>query len=446
MKMTSEEKAHLYARSSFFVFAQEWNKSDDRKKVVEAIVKDQKFDPLNYDLPKLDPDVFKKGSKSKRQALRKTWRQQALEINAIWIRKMITTKYAFQERMTLFWTGHFACRTIDNPYFTLDLNNKLRKHALGNFRDLLVEVAKSPAMINYLHLKQNKKGKPNEDFARELCELFTLGRDVDYTEKDVMEIARAFTGRTYNFNGEHVVNPRQHDDGEKTIFGKTGRYTGEDVLDMILENPHTADFIAKKVYLEFVQQELNDQHVRELSNVLFQSNYSIKTMMTYLFEADWFYEAKAKRLKSPIELLVGLGRMFELEFQDAKSLFRIQKVLGQVLFDPPNVAGWPGGRSWIDASRLAFRLRLGALITNKGVVEVELTPELDEMLSQKTKKQKALQLFEEVDWEKFFRKQKTLTAPEMVLQTIESDQHHLSEELKADNIIQLLSTPDFQLI
>ena len=112
MKMTSEEKAHLYARSSFFVFAQEWNKSDDRKKVVEAIVKDQKFDPLNYDLPKLDPDVFKKGSKSKRQALRKTWRQQALEINAIWIRKMITTKYAFQERMTLFWTGHFACRTI----------------------------------------------------------------------------------------------------------------------------------------------------------------------------------------------------------------------------------------------------------------------------------------------------------------------------------------------
>jgi uncharacterized protein (DUF1800 family) len=301
-------------------------------------------------------------------------------------------------------------------------------------------------MINYLHLKQNKKGKPNEDFARELCELFTLGRDVDYTEKDVMEIARAFTGWTYNFNGEHVVNPRQHDDGEKTIFGKTGRYTGEDVLDMILENPHTADFIAKKVYLEFVQQELNDQHVRELSNVLFQSNYSIKTMMTYLFEADWFYEAKAKRLKSPIELLVGLGRMFELEFQDAKSLFRIQKVLGQVLFDPPNVAGWPGGRSWIDASRLAFRLRLGALITNKGVVEVELTPELDEMLSQKTKKQKALQLFEEVDWEKFFRKQKTLTAPEMVLQTIESDQHHLSEELKADNIIQLLSTPDFQLI
>ena len=222
--MKQSDKSHLYARSMFYCHTAEWHSSDDREAVVEDLFDQRKFQPLNYELPRFNQEEFRKKSQSKKKKIRKTWRGHVKEINAKWIRKMVQGKNSFQERMTLFWVGHFACRTVDNPYFTLDFNNIIRKNALGNFRDLLFAVAKSPAMINYLHLRQNKKGKPNEDFARELCELFTLGRDVDYTEKDVSEIARAFTGWTINLKGEHIVNQRQHDDGEKNNFWKNGSF------------------------------------------------------------------------------------------------------------------------------------------------------------------------------------------------------------------------------
>lgn len=444
MELTDSDKFHLYARAAFFAHESELPTDGKVERVVDGLFKSAKSEPLKYALPKLDPS--KKLSQKEKRERRKTWRGHVREINALWVRQMMNPKNALVEKMTLFWHGHFACRTVVNPYHSLDLNNRLRKHALGSFRDLLYAVAQSAAMINYLHLRQNKKGSPNEDFARELCELFTLGRDVDYTEKDVVEIARAFTGWTVNAKGEHLVNERQHDNGVKTIFGKTGNFTGNDVIEMILENPHTADFIAKKIYRFFVREHVNEKHVKELSQVLYKANYDIAAMMRHLFTAKWFYQAKGELVKGPVDLLVGFGRIFDLKYADTKTIIRVQYYLGQALFDPPNVAGWAGGRNWIDSSRLAFRLRMGAMIVNRGVVEVELSPALDDMLTKKTKKQKKfLKLYEEVDWSAFYRRNPSGNYEQVLLRTENKRIGAIPFESKIEQIVQLISTPDFQL-
>lgn len=444
MKPTTRDLYHLHNRAEFFVHHDEIKETDSVEKAVDTIFKKQVIKDVKYDLPKWDPEGFKKMSQKKKMERRKTWRKQVGEINREWGLQMMHADKGLVEKMTLFWAGHFACRTADNPYTTLHLNVILRKNALGSFREMLYDVAKSPAMIAYLHLRQNRKDHPNEDFARELCELFTLGRDVDYTEKDVTEIARAFTGWTTDPKGKWMVRPRQHDEGQKTIFGKTGNFNGEDVLEMILENKHTSDYICKKIYRFFVQEEVVDAQVAELSDVFYNSNYDITALMKHLFNAKWFYKAQGRIIKSPIELMVVLGKMFELEYPDLKAAGGIQHYLGQVLFDPPNVAGWPGGRQWIDASRMALRLRLGSLIINKGYVMDELSPELDEMITSKQKK-KDLKFYEDVDWDKFWKRNKDANIFDLLIRC-KNDQlkgEYIEHEVKT--VIHLLSTPDFQL-
>ena len=443
-KPTLRDLYHLHSRAEFFVHHNEIKVTSSIDKAVDAIFDKQEVRDIDYSLPFLDMEKVKKQSKKKKMELRKTWRGHVKEINRLWGLQMMEPDKGLVEKMTLFWAGHFACRTVENPYTTLDLNTTLRNHALGNFRDLLYAVSKSPAMIAYLHLRQNKKDHPNEDFARELCELFTLGRDVDYTEQDVTEIARAFTGWTTDLKGNWLVRPRQHDDGQKTIFGKTGNFGGEDVLEMILENKHTADFIAKKVYKFFAQEHIVEEHVAELSDALYNSNYDITTMMKTLFKAKWFYELEGRIIKSPIELMVVLGKMFDLKYPDTKAAGGIQKFLGQVLFDPPNVAGWPGGRQWIDASRMALRLRLGSLIINKGYIMDELSPELDEMITKKVKK-KDLKFFEEVDWDNFWARNKDANIYDLIIRCKNDQLKEKYSDKEIKSVLHLLSTPDFQL-
>lgn len=444
MKLTTRDKYHLHARAEFFASHQNIVKYDDLDKAVDAIFKAQNLTELTLDLPKWDPKKNKNLSQKQKKELRRTRQRQVHELNYKWFRQMLCENHGLIEKMTLFWHGHFACNTKTNPYATIELNNILRTNALGNFRDLLYAVSKSAAMIAYLHLRQNKKGKPNEDFARELCELFTLGRDVDYIEKDVTEIARAFTGWTTDAYGKHIVNDRQHDNGEKLIFGELGNFSGEDVLEMILKNPNCAKLIAEKVYRFFVAEKLNEEHVAELSNALYSSNYDITVMMKSLFKAEWFFKAQGKIVKSPIEYLVGVGKAFDLKFPDEKSVRRIQQYLGQVLFEPPNVAGWAGGRRWIDASRFALRLRLGSLILNKGYIMDELSPELDAQISKKTKR-KDLKFFEEVDWDVFWKKNKDASVFDLLIRNENSNLKSVYDNKDTKTILRLLSTPDFQL-
>jgi len=190
-------------------------------------------------------------------------------------------------------------------------------------------------------------------------ELFTLGRGY-YTENDIKESARAFTGWGFNNKGEFVFREKQHDDDSKTFLTRTGNFTGDDVLAIILKQPETSLFITKKIYRYFVNETPDDDLVGELASGFRKSNYDIAKLLHTIFTSDWFYKEKNKGvlIKSPIELLSNIMRVNEVDVGKETVLIQFQRILGQMLFNPPNVAGWKGGKSWIDSSSLLMRMRL----------------------------------------------------------------------------------------
>lgn len=377
--MTNEQKIqHLFWRAGFGLSPTEFQKK--RKQPLEKVVKNlfrdaQKINPVKvpyYNLP--TEEQFKKMSKTERRDKRKETQRLTTEVNLNWVRQMVSDDYScLQEKMTLFWHGHFACESKRFDFAARQINT-IRQYALGNFRDLLVAVSKDASMIIYLNNQQNKKNKPNENYARELMELFTIGRG-HYTEQDVKEAARAFTGWfSERFTGDFKFTERQHDFGEKVFMGRKGTWNGEDIIDIILERKETATYLATKVYQYFVHEEINEDQVAVLANVLYQSNYHIATMMQTLLKSNWFYDSKnvGAKIKSPIELLVGMGKVLGIQFENSKSVMFPQHALGQVLFRPPNVAGWPGGKAWIDNATLMLRMNFAALLFQKASLDLEL--------------------------------------------------------------------------
>lgn len=302
--------------------------------------------------------------------------EQEVAVNIAWVSRLSEDKADLREKLTLFWHGHFACRT-NNGYYNQQLNNVHREYALGNFRDMVMEVSKTPAMLSFLNNQQNKKGKPNENFARELMELFMLGRG-HYTETDIRESARAFTG--WQFRGDTAsffFNERQHDNGNKVFFGKSGNFQGENIIDMILEKRQCAYFIAERMYKFFVNDVPDPLHVKDLGDHFYNENYEIKPLIQRIFSSKWFYNANnvGNKIKSPIEFLVGLNRSFYIRYGRPRLLLQLQRSLGQAVFYPPNVAGWPGGTSWIDSSSLLARLKLPSTLLNGGMIESEGKPD-----------------------------------------------------------------------
>ncbi len=297
-------------------------------------------------------------TEEEKKALRKKAREQILELNKEWFVKMSTTEAVFREKMTLFWHDHFACRT-KSPLFAQDLNNILRRHALGNFGEMLMAVSKSPAMIQYLNNQQNKAKSPNENFAREVMELFTLGRN-NYTEEDIKSAARAFTGWGFNQEGGFVFKRKQHDFGVKTVLGVNGNLGGEEVIDIILDKRQTAKYITEKFYKYFVNEQINHKHLDKLATGFYNSGYNIGELMKQIFTSDWFYEPenRSRIIKSPVELLVGYARILPFKKIEKKNFLHIQGALGQVLFMPPNVGGWPYGEEWINSTSIIYRMQL----------------------------------------------------------------------------------------
>jgi uncharacterized protein (DUF1800 family) len=294
---------------------------------------------------------------------RQQYRDELKSLNLMWLDEMINSEAQLREKVSLFWHGHFACRVI-NSYFQQELLHTIRTHALGNFGDLLKAVSKSPSMLQYLNNQQNRKKSPNENFAREVMELFTMGRG-NYSETDIKEAARAFTGWGYNLQGEFVFRKQQHDNGQKTFLGKTGYFDGEDILNILLENKQTAYYITKKIYSYFVNEEINEEKVQWLSTRFYNGKYNIKSLLEDIFTSDWFYTEVniGKKIKSPVELLAGMRRLLPLELDNDNAQLLFQKVLGQILFYPPNVAGWPGGKNWIDSSTLMVRMQIPQVLT-----------------------------------------------------------------------------------
>lgn len=275
-----------------------------------------------------------------------------------WAQRMLTTRRPLEEKLALFWHGHFATsdekvRDYRKMLRQLEL---FRKHGNGNFRDLLIGVAKDPAMLVYLDAGDNVKGRPNENFGREILELFTMGVG-NYTETDIREAARAFTGWT-NDSLNFVVKADLHDDGAKTFFGRRGQFDGVSIIDVILEQDVTARFIAGKLYRYFVREEPSPELVAQLGKVFQDNHYAIAPLLTTIFLSRDFYSPPSytTQIKSPVQLVVSTYKKLGLtEIPGVPDFDVTTRELGQELFHPPNVAGWQGGRSWITPAVLLQR-------------------------------------------------------------------------------------------
>lgn len=338
------------------------NLVDGLYKGVKDVIDQQKAMEMNEDQKQLNAQ--------KRKQMRQQSRDELKNLNLSWLDEMINSEAQLREKMSLFWHGHFACRVI-NSYFQQELLHTIRTNALGNFGDLLRAVSKSPSMLQFLNNQQNRKQKPNENFAREVMELFTMGRG-NYTEHDIKEGARAFTGWGFNLQGEFVFRKFQHDSDSKTFMGKTGNFDGDDILDILLENRKTAYFITRKIYRYFVNEDTDEEKLQWLSNRFYNNKYDIKALLTDIYTSDWFYSEKniGTKIKSPIELLAGMRRFLPLEMDNENAQILFQKVLGQILFYPPNVAGWPGGKNWIDSSTLMVRLQIPQVLSANDSISI----------------------------------------------------------------------------
>ena len=316
-----------------------------------------------------------------------TWRPGVLPGMgaAEWLHDMINTKRPLEEKMTLFWHQVFATGVskVDHYDDVMDMIVKFREKGMGDYRDLLLEMAKDPAMIYWLDNCDNHSNAVNENWGRELLELFSMGVG-NYTEVDVRECSRAFTGWSILPKlprgpiGRHdwffEYREEDHDDGEKTFLGETGNFNGEDIIRIICEQPATAQFIARHLYNFFVADEaqvpawavtppVDPEAVDLLADTLFQSGYDIRSTLRVLFNSDFFKNARFARLKSPAEVVVGTLRLVggaEFPAPGIGDLSRQAAYMGQDLLNPPSVEGWHTGAEWINSGSLMRRVNFTA--------------------------------------------------------------------------------------
>ena len=286
------------------------------------------------------------------------------ELKAWWMTQMLQTPAPLAERMTLFWHNHFvsSAQKVRAPQLMYRQHLLLRQHALRNFGALLHAAAKDPAMLIYLDAATSRKGQPNENFAREVMELFTLGEG-HYSERDIKEAARAFTGWSVDRedSAAFLIRRMQHDDGVKTVLGRSGNFDGDAVLDILLAQPAAAEFIVTKLWREFVSPDAdapaNRREIVRIANAFRASRYDIQMALRGIFTSPRFYapEHRAALVKSPVELVAGTVRQFGVRYTDALPFAMLAAGLGQNLFAPPNVRGWPGGEAWINSTTLLAR-------------------------------------------------------------------------------------------
>ncbi|HEV7300276.1 MAG TPA: DUF1800 domain-containing protein [Tepidisphaeraceae bacterium] len=284
-------------------------------------------------------------------------REAVRETMAWWVRRMAYGPFPLQEKLTFFWHGHFTTSARDERSAMLiwEQNECLRRHAGGNFRAFVHNISRDPAMLDYLNNTQNKKQRPNENYARELMELFTLGIG-NYSEQDIKEAARAFTGWAHE--GESFVFRKyDHDFDDKVFFGRKGKWDGSDVIEIILSRKRCANYIAAKVWAYFVAEPVDDQLAAALGDVLYDARYDVRPLLRTIFTSKGFYDPKVigSQIKSPVQLVVGTIRQLGLEMPSVGQLRGALEQMGQVPLMPPNVKGWPGGRLWVNTSTLFVR-------------------------------------------------------------------------------------------
>ena len=455
---------HLYWRAGFGIGVKKIDqlKSKSKNEIIKDLFHDaSKVNLLQLDLSEFDliknksPKALKieMGEEAYRK-LRQKSQRKVRDLNYAWLERLTEPSSILREKMTLFWSNVFVCR--DNHIFHIQhFNNTLRKNALGNFRVLVKTIAKEASMSKYLNNRQNRKKSPNENFARELMELFTLGIG-NYTEQDIKEAARAFTGWSFKLNGDFVLREKQHDAGVKTFFDKSGYFGGDDIIDLILEKKQCARFICDKVYKYFVNPIVDQRHLDEITTIFFK-DYDINNLMLYIFNAKWFYndENIGVKIKSPVELLVGIRRVVPVTFTKKNQLNYLQKMMGQVLLYPENVSGWKGGKNWIDSNTLMFRMKLASLILNDAVINLEekgaFEDSFNKYYNKEIKRNKYIKTIK--NWDFFTKNHLNLKPNELrdllIVSKLDKDTAVLLDELRVtsnkDYCIQLMSIPEYQL-
>lgn len=387
-----KKNMHLANRAGFGMSLKQITTFEQQSTAVlwKQYAQEQEFHPISFNTEQTEVDytALSKLNAADKKQVQQLNRKRNIEINLNFLDEMVHSEDQLREKMAFFWHGHFASRVI-NSNFNAHILNEIRKNALGNFRDLLFAVSKAPAMLNFLNNQQNKKGHPNENFAREVMELFTMGRG-NYTESDVREAARAFTGWSYDKDAQFLERKKFHDSGSKTFLGRTGNFDGNAILDIILEQPATARFITDKLYRFLVNEQVDQKIVDTLSKDFFDSGYDVRRLLDRVFTAAWFYDSKnvGNRIKSPVELMAGIMRMLPMEIANPENLIVYQKLLGQMLLYPPNVAGWPSGKAWIDSSTLLLRMQIPQIWT--GLRPLDLDAQNDDDLDMGLKQSRAL--------------------------------------------------------
>jgi len=309
-------------------------------------------------------------SSEQRQEIIQIYHYRMKTFQKWWAQRMIDDSLNITEMMTLFWHNYFASAysKVFYPQAMFQQNNIFRTYCMGNFKDLIRQVTFGPAMMIWLDISNSKKEAPNENFARELMELFTLGVD-NYSQDDVIAASRAFTGyitngldTNYDFEAMEGWGPwwtNWHDFDDKTFMGQTGPWTGDDIISIILDQDNCAIHICKKMYQWFLYNEPDVLFIDEMANVLRNNNYELKPALEYLFSSEHFYDTnfKGANIQNPVQLYLGSLKKLKMHDQpfDINFFCEIQNHLGMVLFEPPDVNGWIGYRTWINSNTLPLR-------------------------------------------------------------------------------------------
>ena len=368
--------AHLMRRAGFGATLQELEESQAKgyEATVETLLHPE-------DVPEWDDDLFRRYQPDLNSVM---YFESA---QAYWMYKMINSKRPLEEKIALFWHGLFATAygKLNHAKGVVNQTDTFRRHGLGSFHNILMELSRDPAMIFWLDNKDNHKDAPNENYGRELLELFSMGIG-NYTEDDVKNCARAFTGWTIA-NDEYMsvrasrdsiwpsgridwqfeYRPEDHDDTEKKFLGRTGNFNGEDIIDIIAMRPATSWFIASKLYNYFVSDTPNEEAIAFLAEEYRKSSGDIRSMMRGLFLSDYFKSEDVwySKVKSPAELVVGTARLagsYQSPRWDITNLASDANFMGQEILNPPTVEGWHTGTEWVDTGTLVERVNSSALV------------------------------------------------------------------------------------
>lgn len=373
---------HLFNRAGF---GARKNEIDDAVKMGQAALVEKfvaqrvEVDPFfieDIQFPEQRDFITKEEFQKKQQEAREKDRRQSIEYMNWWFDRMTSGDDPLREKMVLFWHGLFTTSTDDvkRTVEVLRQNQFVRDHAMGSYADLLSGIARDPAMLVYLNNNVNRKGNPNENLAREIMELFSLGVG-NYTEKDIKEAARALTGRGVSREGTYEFHPRLHDDGEKTVLGTTGKLDGDDLVKILLRQNACSTYVAKKLITWFEGVEPKPDRLHDYASFLRAQNYQMQPFLRRLFMDPAFYrdEIVGARVQSPVEFMVGMSRRLGIK-APPMVLGSGAALLGQRLFAPPSVKGWDEGEAWITTASLMQRGNLAGMLL--GVVK------LDDLFSQ----------------------------------------------------------------